>query len=448
MDKVYLVRYSSEIFTKGEGLKRQLIYALYKNISDALERAGIKSYVKRDRDRVYVFTDEDVRDVIKKVFGVSSFSPSLHTRYLSLNDLKLFIRENFGSIVKGKEFAVRVKVRDKNISSRFLERELGSVLYDLSKGVNLESPDVQVNVEIRGEDIYAYTETIRGYGGFPVGTQGKAISLISGGFDSAVSSWMALRRGLKVFFVLFDMGGKEHVDGVLSLVRKLYNDWIYGYEPSLYVLEFWPLLRELSKVKPKYRLIILKRIMYRLGEILAKNLNAECIITGESLGQVSTQTLHNLRIIEESINIPVFRPLIFHDKEEIIDLARRIGTYEISERIPEFCAIAPAPPPRANLQDIVREEKKVMNVIDTIINSAKRYDMQLESFSEDGLFIKELPKNAEVIDLEKVDFYDVLDKVQTFDRNKVYVFICREGMKSRQMAKILRDMGFKAYYTS
>ncbi len=446
-NRVWLIRFSSEIFTKGEGVKRQFIYLLAKNVKEALLRKGIKAEVIRDRDRVYVWTRDDVSYILKKVFGISSFSPSIHTSLTSLENLKAFVRDSFKDSVRGKKFAVRVKVRDKNLSVRMLERELGGALYDYSDGVNLDNPDVQVNLEIRGMDVYAYTDVIRGYGGFPVGSQGKALSLISGGFDSAVASWKALRRGLKVMFLMFDMGGEIHINGTKKIVETLYETWIYGYKPEMYVLEMWPLLKSLYFIYPNLRLIILKRFMYKLGEIMAKNLECDAIITGESVGQISTQTLHNLRIIEESINIPIFRPLIFSDKEEIIKLSKEIGTYEISEKIPEFCAIAPAPPPRVKLSDVKREEKKILGILEEILNSAKKIVIG-EGKYRDDVFVDRIPEGAKVINLEETDFYEIIENMGNMDRKSVYVFVCKEGAKSRQIAKIFRNHGFKAFYTS
>ncbi|MEO0138958.1 MAG: tRNA uracil 4-sulfurtransferase ThiI [candidate division WOR-3 bacterium] len=447
MRKVWLVRYSSEIFTKGEGLKRQLIFNLQKSIEEALKRNKILGKVWRDRDRIYVESDENISGILSRVFGISSFSPTYHFKFEGLEELKKTIRETFGESVRGKKFAVRVKTRDKGLSIRKLESELGSALYDLSSGVDLENPEIQINLEIRGDDLYAFTETYKGQGGFPSGSQGKAISLISGGFDSAVASWMGLKRGLKITFVLFDLGGKEHVVGAYEIVNKLYNDWIFGYEPEFYVFGFSPVLIALSNVKPKLRLIILKRAMYRLGEILAKNIGADAIITGESLGQVSTQTIHNLRIIEESVNMPVFRPLIFMDKEEIIRLSRVIGTYTISERIPEYCAIAPPPPPKAKLSEVKSEEKKVINALEEVINSAKKIPVSGGYELEEEIFMYHIPEGAVIIGLERVDFFEFMDNIDNLDKSKKYVFVCKEGIKSRQMAKILRNKGFNAYYT-
>ena len=445
--KVWLIRYSSEVFTKGEGLKRNYIFLLQKNVEEALRRDGKKFKIWRDRDRVYLECEEDVSEVLGRVFGISSFSPSYHLKFLDLEDLKGKIAEIFADKVKGKKFAVRAKIRDKNISIRKVESEIGGALYPFSAGVDLENPEIQVNLEIRGEDVFVFTETFKGLGGFPSGTQGKAVSLISGGFDSAVASWLGLKRGLKISFLLFDIGGIEHVKGTYEVVKRLYKLWIFGYKPEFFVMSATPLLKALPYVRAKYRLIIVKRFMYKLAEILARSLGAKAIITGESLGQVSTQTMSNLGIIEEAVEIPVFRPLIFTDKEEIISLARKIGTYEISEKIPEFCAIAPPPPIKLSLSDVKREEEKVLHVIDEIVNTTRKLDVASEIEVEDEPFINSIPENAEVIDLERVDFYDILDSIEELDREKIYVFVCKDGVKSRQIAKILKEKGFKAFYT-
>ncbi len=443
IDAVYLVRYSSEVFVKSEGVKRQFIHRLAENLREALRRKGIEGKVSRDRDRVYVWTDEDAGEVLKRTFGVAAFARAVEWPFEGVEDLKRRLVEAFADEVKGKLFAIRVKVRDRVMSSQKLERELGGALYPYAAGVNLTSPDVQINVEIRGERTYIYHRWEKGPGGLPVGTQSKALALVSGGFDSPVAAWYALKRGVKLHFVLYDLGGEDHVKGTFAILKRLYEDWIFGYIPKFYVVDFSPVLSALFSVRRDLRLIVLKRVMYRVGELLSKSIKAEAIITGESIGQVSTQTLPNLRVIEEAVRIPVLRPLLSFDKEEIIAKARDLGIYELSASIPEFCAIATSSPVRTRLREVKAEEEKVLGAIEEALEDVRLLDLRREYEEADPL---KAPKDieGERIPVSPQNFGDLLK--EDLPKDRTYIFVCQRGRLSRQAAKIFRRRGYRAYY--
>jgi len=442
---VYLIRYSSEVFTKSEGVKRQFIHRLASNVREALRRHGVEGKVSRDRDRVYVETDEDISQVLRRIFGIAAFTRAIRWPFKDLEDLKRRLVETFSEEVKGKRFAVRVKVRDKGMSSQKLERELGGALYPYAAGVNLTSPDIQINLEIRGDVVYVHHRWERGPGGLPVGTQAKALALVSGGFDSPVAAWHALKRGIKLHFVLYDLGGEDHVRGTHAILKKLYGDWIYGYVPKFYVVDFSPILSALFLVRKELRLVVLKRIMYRVGEILSRSIRAEAIITGESVGQVSTQTLPNLRVIEEAVKIPVLRPLVSFDKEEIISKARELGIYELSASMPEFCAIATSSPIRTRLREVKAEEEKVLGAIERAMEDVRLIDVTKEYDEADPLRFKgQVEGDVERVFVDPENFGEIVGK--DLPKDRVYVFVCRRGRLSRQMAKEFRRRGYEAYY--
>ena len=412
-----------------------------------MERYGVEGEVRRDRDRVYVETEEDISHVLRRVFGVSAFARAVRWPFTGVEDLKRRLVEHLAGDLKGKTFAVRVKVRDKGISSQWLERELGAALYPYASGVNLTSPDLQINVEIRGEVSYVHHRWEKGPGGLPVGVQSKALSLISGGFDSPVAAWYSLKRGIKLHFVLYDLGGEEHVRGTHAILRKLYSDWIFGYRPRFYVVDFSPVLTALFSVKKDLRLIVLKRVMYRVGEILARNIRADALVTGESVGQVSTQTLPNLRVIEEAVRIPVLRPVVSFDKEEIIARARDLGIYDLSASIPEFCAVATSSPVRTRLWEVKAEEEKVLGAIEEAVESTVLLDITREYDEADPLrFTGEVEGEVERIFVSPENFAEVMERELPKDRT--YVFVCRRGRLSRQVARAFRRRGYRAYYSS
>ncbi|NPA80524.1 MAG: tRNA 4-thiouridine(8) synthase ThiI [Thermotogae bacterium] len=444
---MFLIRYSSEIFTKSEGVKRQFIHRLADNVREALARFGHSGKVRRDRDRIYVETEEDISHVLRRIFGVAAYARAVEWPFEGVDRLKERLSEVFAHAVRGKKFAVRVKVRDRTYSSQQLERDLGAVLYPHSAGVNLESPEVQINVEIRGERVFVHHRWERGPGGLPVGTQARALALVSGGFDSPVAAWMSLKRGVKLDFVLYDLGGEEHIRGTHAILRRLYEDWIFGYTPRFYVVDFSPILEALFSVKRELRLVVLKRMMYRAGEIMSRSVRAEALITGESIGQVSTQTLPNLRVIEEAVRIPVIRPLATYDKEEIIAKARDLAIYDLSASIPEFCAIATSSPVRTRLREVKVEEEKVLPALTRAMENVRLLSLDSDYDEADPLRAPE-GLEGKVVYVSPERFGEVLKESEGWPKDGTYILVCRKGRLSRQLAKILRDRGYDAYYRS
>ena len=354
-----------ELTLKSSRSRKRFIRALIHNIRDALESSGFEDYNIRNLwSRILIELDHDrVPLVLRRVFGIISFSPVTHFGLTSFEDIVETGFELFKDKVKGKKFAVRVRrTGDHSFRSIDIARALGEKLYNLSAGVDLKNPDFEVFVEIRDKDVFFFDEVIDGYGGLPIGTEGIAISLLSGGFDSAVASWMTMRRGAKVHYLFLNLGGEEYLSDVLRVASVLANDWSYGYEPIMYVIPGREIVMEIMRCREDYWNIILKRIMYRLAEKMAHEFGAETIITGESLGQVASQTMRNLLVSQEAVTIPINRPLFGLDKQDIIDFSREIGTYEYSSRVKEYCALVPRKPVlRASLA-VVRDEEDKMNM--------------------------------------------------------------------------------------
>ena len=205
-----------------------------------------------------------------------------------------------------------------------------------------------VNIEFRGGDVFLYHRETRGPGGLPLGSEGRVLALVSGGFDSPVAAWMVMKRGARADIVFFNLGGREHELQARAVSEYLACRWGYGVRMDLYVAEMRWIFPLLNMYFPKgFWTVVLKRAMYAAAEALARRLGAKAIVTGESLAQVASQTLHNLAATDEYVDIMVLRPLIGMDKQETMDLARRIGTYPISEKTEEFCAIASPKPSTA-----------------------------------------------------------------------------------------------------
>ena len=355
---VIIVRYG-EIGLKSKATRASFEGRLIENIKTALG----SDKVWRGYGRIYV--DSSSReDAVKasRVFGVASTSVAVETGSGLEEILEKATAYAAERIRKNDTFAVRARrVGKHSYSSMDIARQLGARIVEATGAkVDLTKPDVEIFVEVRDRKAYIYHEVIKGVGGLPLGTQGKAVALISGGIDSPVAAWMMMSRGVDIIALFLDptpLVDKRTRERALQGIAKLAG-W-KNAAIKTYVAPYGDVLIELLKVED-YRLgcVLCKRAIYRAGKAVAEKEKAKAIITGESLGQVASQTMDNLHAIDKVIDLPVLRPLIGHDKEEIIRLAKKIGTYEVSI-LPANCCLGPPPHPetRASPERVEKAEK-------------------------------------------------------------------------------------------
>jgi thiamine biosynthesis protein ThiI len=230
--------------------------------------------------------------------------------------------------------------------------------------VDLTNPQHTISIEIRDAEAYVYSETLQGPGGFPVGSQPKVVCLLSGGIDSPVACWLAMRRGCTMFPVYFDnapLTGEKTTAKALDQAKKLF-EWSIGYPQRVYIVPHGKNLETFMQNAPrKLTCLLCKRMMYRVAECVAEKENAEGIVTGEAIGEQASQTLTNLRALNEAArNYPVHRPLLGFDKTETEAFAKKIGTYEISIRKAKGCTAAPnQPATEAKLETVKKAEEKL-----------------------------------------------------------------------------------------
>jgi len=455
--KTYLIRLG-EITTKSKKTRLNFLKILINNIKDALYRENI-NYKNLHHEWSRIFFDSDdgkCKDVLKRIFGIVSFSETERFEYKDFNDLLLKGKEFFKDLVKNKKFAVRARVSNLSLSAREIEIKLGNLLYEFSKGVDLENPEITCYVEVRDKNVYFFNEIIKGAGGLPCGSEGKILSLLSGGYDSAVASWTMLKRGAHVDFLFFNLGGYTHLKTSFNVAKILWKKWGYGIKQRFFLCDFRPIVFEIkNKIEEKYWNIILKRIMFKIAERFVKENDYELFITGSSCGQVSSQTLRNLRISNEGISVPVFHPLIGFDKTDIIEISKKIGTYEISEKLKEYCAIVPEKPvTRPEIHEVLKEEEKISEgLIDYVFSYIIEFD--LEKDIEDYFFETEEIEDSVIIDIrenkeekikdaEEWDFFDLIEKMEEFPKDKKYVIVCEFGLRSEEAAKRMREIGLNA----
>lgn len=334
-----LVRYG-EIGLKGKN-RSEFVSALVRQLRQRLEPICTHVQVTHNFGRIYVeWAGEDAEAVYRAVgrtFGVVSFSPAVRVPH----DVRLMREAADKALAEAKmygaveSFKVEARRTAKNfpLDSMEINRTVGGYVAarhpDLR--VDVHRPDVTVAVEVRSEGILVYWRVIPGPGGLPVGTSGKAMLLLSGGIDSPVAGWFALKRGIRieaVHFYSYPYTSERSLQKVRDLCRVL---TAYAGEIPLHVVHFTEVQRAIHKSVPaSYGITVMRRFMLRIAERLAAARDALALVTGESVGQVASQTLESMRTINEVTSLPVLRPLVGFDKAEIIEHAQRIGTYDLS----------------------------------------------------------------------------------------------------------------------
>jgi len=382
MERVVLASIAGEIVLKSDRTRPRFERRLVRNIVDAFRREGVEcSDVWVEAARLYVSGCRDYAvlektvDTLSRVFGIHWATIAYLVRYKSLDDLAERVKEIAGEWVRGKKFAVRARRSGvEEFTSLDAARVIGAALYSLSAGVDLENPEVEVFVEIRGSKAYIYRETRQGPDGLPIGVEGKAIVLFSGGLDSPAAAWMAAKRGIEVDLVHYVLASPLSIVDALRVGKKLARLWLHGYRPRLYVFDFRPVTAAIAgMVDSSYAQIVLRLAMYVVAEKFALAMGYDAVYTGESVGQVSSQTLKNLYALARAypLKVPVIRPLAGFDKEEIVSLTRRIGVYEEAARTKEYCQLARGlVTTRADPDKLAREYEKIGRIVEL---TATRY---------------------------------------------------------------------------
>jgi tRNA uracil 4-sulfurtransferase len=462
-----MIRLAAELTIKSARTRTAFLRRLRRNIRDALAAAGIENRLEAVWGRMFVHAASPMAlPVLARVFGISSVSTVERTVDADLETIVREATSHFLPLVTGRTFAVRARRTGTHaFRSLDIEKQLGTALLPFSAGVNLTKPEVSVHIEVRDEKAYLFSDRLQGAGGLPLGVEGRAVSLLSGGYDSAVSSWLLLKRGVALDYVFCNIGGDAYERAVVQVGKALADDWSYGTRPHLHAIDFGDVLIELrEKTRPAYWQLVLKRLMYRAACAIAAERDAEAIITGEAVGQVSSQTLANLRSIESVSTVPVLRPLIGFDKEEIIDRARHIGTAALSEQVKEYCAIAPGHPvTAATVRRVDDEEAKIdLSILDRAVERRKVLDLRAltpTDLAAPYLFVDDVPDNAVILDCRPspqykawhlkgarhVEEWELLRDFKRLDKTPVYVLYCAHGIQTAYLAERMQRHGYEAY---
>lgn len=362
-----------EIALKSEYVRQSLERKLCRHLEYMLDRAGFEGFrVQRRYGRIYIRDiPDEAADVVASVFGVVSAMPSKETGSSFNSVIELLVKEAKRTIQEDQTFAVRPKVVGvEKYSSRDVAIKGGSAVLEAldekDVSVDLDNPDVTLYIEVRDREAFLYTKVYDGVGGLPYGTQGSMVSLFSGGIDSPVATWLMMKRGVEIFPLLMDQ--RPYVgNSFIRRAEEAYNAlscYVPTDEFNLYIAPMQKVLETIERSPdPRLRCILCKRSMYRIAENFANASDAKGIVTGESLGQVASQTLSNINVLDESVNTPVIRPLIGLDKVEIEHTAQEIGTYEVTAKSVEECTLLPKKPVTTSKLGDVKEIEEELDLL-------------------------------------------------------------------------------------
>ncbi|WP_439327751.1 tRNA uracil 4-sulfurtransferase ThiI [Lonepinella sp. BR2357] len=472
----FIIKLFPEIMIKSDSVRKRFIKILTNNIRQVLSKHDDTLAVVRHWDFIEVRSkNEEFRpqliELIGRIPGIHHFLEVEEKPFTDLHNIFEQTLEQVGDSLNGKTFCVRAKRRGQHpFSSLEIERYVGGGLnqHIETARVKLKNPDVTVRIEVENDKLIFIKQRFEGIGGYPIGTQEDVLSLISGGFDSGVSSYMLIRRGSRVHYCFFNLGGAAHEIGVKQMAYHIWSRYSSSHKVRFIAINFENVVGEiLEKVDNGQMGVVLKRMMVRAASRVAERFAIEAIVTGEALGQVSSQTLTNLRLIDEASSALVLRPLITHDKEQIIAMAKHIGTDDIAKSMPEFCGvISKNPTVKAVREKIETEEQNFdFNVLETAVQNAQYLDIrqiaeqtEKEVISVDTVSV--LGENDVILDIrspEETDekpltldgktvhimpFYKLSSQFGNLDQGKNYVLYCERGVMSKLQALYLKEQGF------
>lgn len=473
----FIVKVFPEIFIKSMPVRKRMIRQLCNNLRKLLARQGAAIDVQRDWEKIEIVSPSSGEATTARVAEILAHTPGIGTFSLihayPLGDLENIFQQvlpHWRTALAGKTFCVRVKRHGKHdFSSVDVEKYVGGGLlhHTDAAGVNLHNPDVIVPLEIKWDRLFVIASKTRGLGGYPLGEQDPVLSLISGGFDSTVSTYLCIKRGLRAHYCFFNLGGRAHELGVKEVAYYLWNKYGSSHRVKFITVPFEDVVRELlEKVDNAYMGVVLKRMMLRAAEKVAESLEIPALVTGESVAQVSSQTLVNLSIIDQVTHMLVLRPLATMDKGDIIDISRQIGTETFAAGMPEYCGVISVnPTTRAKPLRVEQAEAKFdLSVLERAITERREQviDELVSEFDADLSvpLVMELQENQVVIDirhpdeeelaplvlaegvvLHKIPFYSLNKQFSRLEANHQYLLYCEKGVMSQLHAAHLKDAG-------
>ncbi len=468
----YIVKFFPEIMIKGDSVKKKMVRHLHENLKRLLARLDEDIHTQKFWDKIEVFVPELKPGLVVAVRQCLLSTPGIEqiwqVQQFPITDLQSVIDKVVPfalPLIKDKTFVVRAKrTGEHSFTSMELERETGYALVQQgeSKGVSLHHPEVKIEFDVFDKYLNIIEARYSGLGGYPLGSQGEALSLMSGGFDSTVASYLAVKRGIKTHFIFFNLGGTAHELGVKQVAIYLWNRFEASHRIKFISVPFDGVVAELfNSVHESYMGVMLKRLMLIAAERVARDLDYPALITGESVAQVSSQTLKNLAVIDEVSHMLVLRPLAMMNKPDIIQLAEQIGTRHFAESMPEYCGvISQNPVTHASFDRTLKEHHKFnMQVLDEALanKTIQPVDQLLEQIvaAPPIEVVKTLQPGDVLVDIRAdieqqrsplegalhIPFHLLNQQAKKWSDNTRYLLYCQKGVMSQLHAQYLRDQG-------
>ncbi|MFM1684722.1 tRNA uracil 4-sulfurtransferase ThiI [Aeromonas salmonicida] len=472
----FIIKLFPEITIKSKSVRQRFTKMLQGNIRNVLRRFDEDARVRMDWDKLVVSSRNDqfhaqYLETLACIPGIQYFLEVKLSNFTDLHDIFEQTRAVWGDRLKGKTFCVRARrVGKHDFSSLELERYVGGGLnqHCETAGVRLKKPDIQVNLEVENDELYIISAVHHGMGGFPMATQEDVLSLLSGGFDSGVASYQFIKRGCRVHYCFFNLGGAAHEIGVKQVAYYLWSKFGASHKVRFTAIDFEPVVAEiLEKVDNGQMGVVLKRMMMRAAGQVADYFQIPALVTGECVGQVSSQTLTNLNVIDRVTDKVILRPLITWDKPDIISEARRIGTLEFAEIMPEYCGvISKKPTIKAVLSNIEAEEANFdFAILDKVVSEARYLDIRrigeetaaevqeietTEVLAADEVILDirsaderdEKPLVVEGRDVLHIPFFKLATAFGDLPKEQTYLLYCDRGVMSKLQALYLKEKGF------
>jgi len=463
----FILKLFPEIMVKGSSAKRQMVGQLYNNLLKMLGRFSEDINVRKFSDKIEVVTPieyvVEVRQLLLDTPGIEQVLEALQfDKMNTLDEIKVKVGEVTHERIEGKTFVVRAKRSGTHdFRSTQLEQTVGGYMLATypSNGVDLHNPEVTIRIELINNQLNIITTKHVGLAGFPLGTQGDILSLMSGGFDSTVASYLTMKRGLKTHFIFFNLGGIAHEIGVKQVALYLWSKFGSSHRVKFISVPFDDVLTEIfASTHETYMGVTLKRLMLLASEKVANDMEIDALLTGESVAQVSSQTLRNLALIDQVTNKLILRPLSTMNKPEIIAIANTIGTRRFAESMPEYCGvISKNPITHGSYKRMEREAKHFdYSVLDKAVEEAQHIyvDEILDDVTNNTAIevINKLSDKYVVIDIRaedacietscesiKIPFHRLKSEFKKLPKDKEYLLYCEKGIMSQLHAQYLRD---------
>lgn len=473
----FIIKLHPEISIKSKSVRKRQTLLLERNLKTILKQVDDNVLITNHYDHLtvqslHVECRAAMVDRLACIPGIVAFSQMQTCSFKDLHDIFEQVATVYVPQLAHKTFCVRVRRQGEHpFSSLEAERYIGGGLNQrvTSAKVQLKKPEITIKLEIKQDKFLLVAETFRGMGGFPLPSQSDVLSLISGGYDSAVASYFMIRKGLRTHYLFFNLGGAAHEAGVREMAFYLWQKYSLSHRVKFVSVDFAPIVAEiLEKVESGLMGVVLKRLMMRAASRVAENLGIKAIVTGESIGQVASQTIANLAVIDSVTDTLILRPLIYQDKQEIIDLARQIGVEELARTMPEYCGvISKSPTVNAVLSDVIATEQAIdPQILETVLSQSKVLDIRTVEYQAEqqarAVATEEiLPPQAVVLDIRVQDdaeakplvlrhhqvinipFFRLASKFAELDQQKQYYCYCERGVMSRLQALLLQEMGYQ-----